>query len=244
MSMTAFTPQLNPALDRERAKAEYAFRKRVQLRDVFTPESAEAMHVALSSEASWGIAYWDDNQTRLVPAGQVEQLTNSRLERMSRQVQLQAAQSQFSFAHRSCPLWTASGAMPGLSETLAGIAAFFASADFVALVSEITSVANLKRADAEAMVHGPGHFRGLGDPRGGASGRIAYEWGLSKDWPEDWGGQLLIFDDHGDIAQGYRPRFNALTLYDAGLRNAIAHVAGHAQRGRAAIGGWAHGVLD
>ena len=68
---------------------------------------------------------------------------------------------------------------------------------------------------------------------------MAYVLNLAiDDWHPDWGGYLLFLDEEGDIAAGYRPRFNALNLFAVPQSHAVSYVPPFAPKVRLALTGW------
>src|SRR6185369_14944887 len=87
---------------------------------------------------------------------------------------------------------------------------------FLNLVREITDIPELVKADAQATLYAPGHFLSQHNDSHIAEGRrVAYVLNFTaEDWRPDWGGYLLFYDEEGDVVAGYRPRFNALNLFE------------------------------
>ena len=112
--------------------------------------------------------------------------------------------------------------------------------EFLDLVREVTAMPELLKADAQATLFKPGQFLAEHDDLGGTEGRqIAYVLNMTAgDWRPDWGGLLLFFDEDGDVVTGFRPRWNALNLFEVPQRHNVTYVPPFSPVGRFAITGW------
>jgi SM-20-related protein len=66
----------------------------------------------------------------------------------------------------------------------------------------------------------------------------AYTLGFTRKWRVDWGGQLLFYDQAGQIMRGLPPAFNTLTLFTVPRAHAVATVAPFTGAPRLSIVGW------
>ena len=107
------------------------------------------------------------------------------------------------------------------------------------LVRAVTAIPDLRKADAQATLYAPGDFLSShDDSKAGEGRRIAYVLGFASDWRIDWGGYLLFHDEEGDVVAGFKPRFNALNLFEVPQRHSVSYVPPFAPAGRLAITGW------
>jgi Rps23 Pro-64 3,4-dihydroxylase Tpa1-like proline 4-hydroxylase len=111
---------------------------------------------------------------------------------------------------------------------------------FMNLVRAVTGLPDLTKADATATLFGPNQFLATHDDSHKAEGwRVAYVLSLCPvDWRPEWGGYLLFYDEAGDVVAGYRPRFNALNLFEVPQKHSVSYVPPFAPVARFAITGW------
>jgi Rps23 Pro-64 3,4-dihydroxylase Tpa1-like proline 4-hydroxylase len=232
---------LNPALDRAALAREFATTKRLQIRDLLTEESARNLHRVLAAETPWGLAY------RAAPAPP----ENFRREQLSTLAPAQLADKQkalfaalreqrYGFLYSQYPILDAyqQGWSPGGPHD--AVLELINDAPFLDFMREVTGISQLVKADAQATLYGPGQFLALHDDSHREEGwQIAYVLNLcAAEWREDWGGYLNFFDEHGDVEQGFRPRFNALNIFQVPQPHNVGYVPPFAPVERYAITGW------
>jgi len=116
---------------------------------------------------------------------------------------------------------------------------FLNGAALRALVAEITGESGVAYVDAQATRYRPGHLLTTHDDNVDGKNRLfAYVLNLTPVWRADWGGLLLFFDEHGDIAQGFTPAFNALNLFRVPQPHCVSMVTPAATAPRHAVTGW------
>jgi SM-20-related protein len=240
MSVDYFKPSLNPDIDIDLAQAGFAFQRRVQIGDIFTTDSAEAIYACLANETPWGFAWWDGDGPQTLCKPETDVLTPARAEHIIRNVQDRAKAGHFSFAFHCHPLspsvkiqekWMTP---PLLDDLLA----YLNSRELLELVREITNCNAICAADAHAAHFAPNQFLSLQQENELGQRRLAYTISLTKNWREDWGGYWQFYNAQGDIVQGYKPHFNSLSLCDVSQRRSISAVPSHAPYGHLAISGW------
>ncbi len=238
MTDAKFWPELNGDLDMESAKAQFAFQRRVQIRDFLAPSTAERIHHCLMTETPWGFAYMDGPEPRMMHRRELESITRARSDRIAKTITTQAGSGHFSYGYFCYPMQDAAlqGWNPDL--ILHDVLAFLNSELVLDHIRSVTGKAGLVRADAQAVLYSHQHFLTLNDGTGKNSGKVAYMLHLSKDWLADWGGYLQFYNNDGDIVQGFKPRFNAMTLFDVPQHHGISYVPPYAAVGRLAIAGW------
>lgn len=232
---------LNPALDRAALAHQFKERRRIQVRDLLTAESARNLQTVLSRQTEWGLAW------RAAAEGP-ENIVRSRLSSMPRE-ELQERQrklyeamhsSGYGFVYSQYPILTSyqEGWAPGSAHE--AIMELLNDQPFLDFIREVTGLPQLIKADAQATLYGPGQFLALHDDSHVAEGwQIAYVLNLcAADWRPDWGGYLNFFDEQGDIIEGFRPRFNALNLFQVPQAHNVSYVPPFAPMARYAITGW------
>lgn len=235
--------ELNTQIDRTTLAPRFGRDGRVQVPDVLSPASAERLRALLQQATPWQLV-WQAGED-----GAVETIDTRKLapaDAQAKAAQASAAtdaamrSGQYAFRFASYPLltaylegWDRGGPHEAIIEGMN-------SPDMLDLVREVTGIAELTKADAQATLFAPNHFLGLHtDANKGQGWRIAYVLNLAPDnWHPDWGGYLQFLDDNGDIVHAWRPRFNVLNLFAVPCRHAVSYVTPFAPPGRFAITGW------
>lgn len=237
--------EINPALDRAALAEQFAPHKRVQIRDVLTGETAREIRSILGQHTPWGLAA----QAGIAdPPGPQQVLAQDlkvdagkkRAQELAQASHASAANGDYAFRYAQYSLvqsylekWNEGGPHDLLLE-------YLNTPEFLGLVGDVTGVAGLVKADGQATLYGPQHFLAHHHDSHVAEGwKVAYVLNFTiDDWKPDWGGYLNFFDDEGDIVQGFRPRFNALNLFQVPQAHNVGFVPPFAPLGRFAITGW------
>ena len=232
---------INAALDRAQLARRFAANRRVQVRDVLTPQSGQNLYRILSQQTPWGLA-WHAGTDGPHNVPQPELRTMPREDMASLQRKLGDAMrgrdygflyAQYPMVHAYLQRWAPGGPHDALVELIN-------DDPFMSLVRDLTGMADLIKADAQATLYGPNQFLSLHDDSHVAQGwRVAYVLNLcAEDWRPEWGGYLNFYDDQGDVIEGYKPRFNALNLFAVPQKHSVTYVPPFAPVGRYAITGW------
>lgn len=232
---------LNPELDLPALSQRFARDQRVQIRNVLTESSARALHDVIANHTPWGLAWGAgddgphgmnaDELAGLGPAARAD-IAGKILRAMSAQ--------DYAFSYARYPIldaylgaWSPGGPHDIFLEHLN-------DEPFLDLMRTVTGFTELRKADAQATLFAPNQFLAWHVDGHVAEGwRVAYVLSLCTiDWRPDWGGYLQFFDDDGDVVAGYRPRFNALSLFAVPAPHAVSFVPPFAPIGRFSITGW------
>lgn len=232
---------LNPRLDRRALAAAFRKTRRVQIRDVLTEETARNLHDVISRQTPWGLAWHaGEDGPHNVPEPELRKLPPA--EQAAIQHKLAAAMKgrDYAFLYAQYPMVFAylQGWAPGGPHE--AVVELINDEPLMTLVRDVTRMADLIKADAQATLYAPNHFLAAHDDSHVAEGwRVAYVLNLcAEDWRPEWGGYLNFYDDDGDIIEGFRPRFNALNLFAVPQRHAVGYVPPFAPAARFAITGW------
>lgn len=233
--------EIAPALSRAAAAALFADRRRVQLRDVLSPASANAIRDLLSRTTPWGLAWGaGDAPPQGLRREQIAAMPPPEQQKIQQALTAAIRTGGYAFAFSQYRLldaylqrWAPGSLHEALLEQING-------APFLDLVREVTGLPSLIKADAQATLYAPGHFLGQhSDSHVGQGWLVAYVLNLTTDdWRPDWGGHLQFFDDDGDVIEAWRPRFNSLNLFAVPQAHAVSVVHPMAPLGRYAITGW------
>ncbi len=232
---------LNPDLDRAALNRDFLRDGRVQIRDVLNSASAKALRSILTQQTPWGLAWkaGTDGPKGLTPK-EFAALSPADRQAIDRSVQATAQRGDYAFAYARYPLLDAylGRWMPDSPHDI--LFEHINDAPFLSFIREITGIAELIKADAQATLYAPTHFLSKhNDSHVGEGWRVAYVLSLAPDdWKPDWGGYLNFLDAEGDIIAGYRPRFNALSLFRVPQDHHVSYVPPFAPIGRFSITGW------
>jgi hypothetical protein len=239
MARDLFT--LNPELDRQSLAAQFQRDGRVQVRDVLTPAAAAEIHGILARSTPWGIAWRaGDDGPHSVRAAALKADPAGQQRRIGEATMASARKGEYAFQFAQYPIldaylgeWDKGGPHDLLLEHIN-------DEPLLGFIRDVTGVASIRKGDAQATLYAPGHFLGLHVDSHAAEGwRIAYVLNFCREeWKPEWGGYLNFYDDDGDVIVAYRPRFNALNLFDVPCPHSVGLVAPFAPIGRYAITGW------
>lgn len=233
--------EVNPALDRDALRAEFAKTRRLQIRDVLTQETAERVREILARQTPWSLAWRAGaDGPKVISPEAAAQIAPAEAKRINDALGTAMRGRDYAFLYSTYPMieaylqkWNEGGAHDLLLE-------YINSPDFLELVRDVTGLASVIKADAQATLYAPGQFLALHDDEDKKEGRrIAYVLNMTAgEWRIDWGGYLLFYNEDGDVIDGYRPRFNALNLFSVPQSHSVTYVPPFSPVGRYAITGW------
>jgi SM-20-related protein len=237
------TPPLsfNPALDVPRLARDYARKGRLQIREIFTAETADAMLAMLTQETPWGIAFNDGDRVVQLDAAQLARLSPQDRQRIATGV-AEGARAGYQFLYSYYPLLQAYFDPASPPSPLFRVFEWLNSDAFLGFARQLTGLTDIVWADAQATRFAAGHFlKYHTDETPSQQRRAAYVINLTKDWGRDWGGFLQFFDEKFDVEEGLRPIFNAINVFTVPAHHSVGVVAPYVDRGRLAITGWLRG---
>ncbi|GEQ99804.1 2OG-Fe(II) oxygenase [Iodidimonas gelatinilytica] len=229
---------INPDLDRKAlAKTFKSQGNRLQIADVLNDKSAALLHATLLRNTPWGFAWFDgthqfmrNEEARAKSPQDFAALNQSIMER---------ARAHYTYLYYCYPMLQAYLEKWHPDHVLMRFLEFLNSAPMLELVREISGLSDLFKADAQATFFGPSHFLlRHSDDVPGQHRRMAYVFGFSKDWREDWGGYLQFFKDNADMDLAMMPRFNVLSIFTTDHIHSVGQVAPFATAPRLSITGW------
>lgn len=211
---------------------------RVQIRELFTPQSAQRIEALLKDETPWGLCFNQGERVAGLRAADVAALTPEKWKQITSAVAA-GARDGFQFFYRYFPLFTDYFATARGPVPLFGLFEFINSASFIEMVRRITGHGDIVWADAHATCFEAGHFlMRHNDEMPSAHRRAAYVLNFTHEWRPDWGGYLQFFDGEGDIECAFRPRFNALNLFKVPRDHSVEAVSPFAGAARLSVTGW------
>jgi SM-20-related protein len=231
----------NPALDLPALAADYAVRRRLQVRDVFTEAAAERMLAMLERETPWGLAFNDGDRVVQLDAARCAALGPAERQHIANGV-AEGARRGYQFIYSLYPLLQAYFDAKAPPSPLFALFEWLNGPEFLDFARRLTGLDGIVWADAQATMFGPGQFLKYHTDETPSQQRLAaYVINLTKDWGRDWGGFLQFFDAKYDVEEALRPVFNAINIFTVPADHSVGIVAPYVQRGRLAITGWLRG---
>jgi Rps23 Pro-64 3,4-dihydroxylase Tpa1-like proline 4-hydroxylase len=230
---------VNPDLDLAVAAADFRRDSRLLIPDFLSLDAADALHACLESAVPWGLTYRDQGQPIILQAEALRGLTAEERIHIRLQAETDARQG-FAFLYGTYMMVSAYRERrdPGL--LLHRMVEFLNTPAFLGVLTTITGIRSIVKANAQATRYEPGHFLTYHDDQRDSVGReVAYVLNLTRDWREEWGGALHFSDAQGKVSERYLPRFNSLALFRVPTGHFVSKVSDDAPRPRYAITGWA-----
>lgn len=229
--------ELSAEHDAVQLHTQYRQRDRLQIRDVLTEPSAEAILAELQ-RLPWGAAFNTDEGVVELDATQVAGLSPRQVQQMLAQVQVRA-QTKFQFLYSYYPLFAAYFRPQRQDMAIFRAYEFINSPAVLDFVRIVTGLSTIRWADAQATLFRAGDFLKYHTDAAAGNHRLAaYVLNLTKGWGRDWGGYLQFFDERYDVEQAYRPVFNALNIFTVPADHSVSMVSTYAPGSRYSITGW------
>jgi len=238
--------KLNPDLDVAHYARLYAKTGLVQIPDILTEETANAVHEMLARQISWRLVFVAPEGGQVADYGSVVCLDQAEMqafgrERLQQIVSgvMELARKNIGFLYSSYPMIQAysDGWDPG--HPIHKLTEFMNSPAFLDFGRQVIGAERVTKADCQATLYSRGHFLtrhrddGMNNER-----RAAYTFGFTRDWQTDWGGLLMFLDDKQDVERALMPRFNLLSLFDGHRIHSVSPISPFAGAGRYQITGW------
>lgn len=207
----------------------------VQASDFLDAAAAEAIG-ALLPGLPYAIVAPDPGGETLVITDEVVRRFGEQQVRSFLEDTIRRASTGFAFIHRSYALQDEYDRAP--AHPAARITEFLQSRAFLDFGAAIIGqpVAGVR---VQASHYRKGDFLTLHDDSHGRDRRLAaFTLGFTRGWRPDWGGQLLLHDEAGDVTRGFAPRFNVLTVFRVPQKHSVAPVAAYATQPRLSLTGW------
>lgn len=227
---------LNPALDIEALRSEFARERRIRIRNVLEPSLADAVAAEMAHlpykvfcANGKGVAVIDPQELAGWDRARQAELQRTLAEAASK------AEGFAYFGYRMTEAWQAGAPDTALGRFYTALN----SEKTLEVVRRITSASTFDNVFAQATQYLPGHYltRHLDDPAG-EHRKFAFVWGFTPKWDPDWGGLLQFYDNAGEPTWSCSPGFNTLDLFDVIHVHAVTFVAPFALGPRLAVSGW------
>ena len=227
-------PRLNPALDRAALAAEFQRKGRIHVQRLLTRPAAQRIYSCLADETRYELFFNDGDKNQAL----------ANLTPQQRQEQVKAAwrrvgMDTFQFLYERHMLTLNGEAYGDPAHHWASVVSFLNSPEFLGFTREITGMAQIALADAQATVYRAGQFLTVHDDnRPGHNRLLAYVMSFTPAWRAEWGGLLEFPGEDGQIEAGYVPNFNSLRLFQVSKKHFVSCVAPYAVGGRYSVTGW------
>jgi Rps23 Pro-64 3,4-dihydroxylase Tpa1-like proline 4-hydroxylase len=231
--------EIDPAIDKAIVAKVFRQHGRIHIPGFLKPRAAERIYRSLSEEVPWQTHFnLDDSRNVDLHEVQVDALGDAGQILLTKAI-FGKARDKFTFIFNNYPITDAveQNLNPGLYVN--DLQKFVNSAAFLNFVREITGIAGITYADAQATLFRPGHFLTVHNDLNAEKGRLAaFVMNFSPEWRTDWGGLLQFIDEDGHISEAYKPCFNALNIFRVPQKHAVSYVTPFAGGGRYSITGW------
>ena len=229
--------EINPDLDVDALADELARSRRLQIRDIFAPDTAEQIHDMLETQTPWWLAYnvgekveqLSPQMLSLMPPAQIEQLLGEVVER---------AQTQYQFVYAFYPI-LGNYFSPDPKPPISQVFRFLNTPHVLDWLRRLSGRDDVKWVDAQATLYQSGHFLKSHSDKDSADVRAAaYVLNFTKLWERDWGGYLQFFNEDHDIELALRPIFNAMNIFLVPTDHSVGIVSPFAYGNRLSVTGW------
>lgn len=227
---------LNPALDLNALRAEFAQDGRIRVSNVLEPGMAEAV-AAEMMQLPYQLFCANGKGVAVLDPAEVAGWERARQVEFQREMMEAASRAEgFAyFGYRMTESWQA-----GAPDTALGrFHTALKSAEVMDAMRAITGADTFDNLFAQATDYRPGHYltRHLDDPKG-EQRKFAFVWGFTKPWDPDWGGLLQYFDNQNRPTTSHSPGFNTLDLFDVRHVHSVTFITPFARNPRHAVSGW------
>lgn len=216
--------KLNPDLDWDEARAMLTNYERAHLPGFLTDEAAVALYKCLRDDIPWSVVFNSGEKSYDLDAAQVDSIPEIDRLKLSEGLSAQASEAfQFVFHNYRADELTKDDASRHL--LIHKYYDFVNGEEFKKFIRYISDIEDIDYVDAQATKYVHGHFLSKHDDLNQEKGRrLAMICNLTPKWNADWGGLLTFYDEHGHIAEGFQPTFNALNLLYVGQEHSVTYV--------------------
>lgn len=237
-TLSAMAPlSTNPALDVAELAERYAVKKRIQIRNFLSGESAEKAHAALEA-LPWGMVYNEGPRAVQIHAHELAQLSERDAVPIMAGIR-ERARTEYQYLYAFYPILTAYFSPQVARHAIFSLFELMNSEEVIATIRKITGLDQIRWADGQGTWYKPGHFLKAHTDDEAATGRVAaYVMNLSPVWERDWGGFLQFFDSQDNIEEAFKPSFNTLNLFTIPQLHSVSMVSTYVTAKRLAMTGW------
>jgi len=233
---------LNPFLDAEALRDEYAREGRIHIADFLAAESARALHACLKSHEGWRLVINQDEKVFELDRVAQAELSPERRQQLDLAV-YKGARAGFQYRFETIRIPDSAAERKAMPNVMVDFADFLSSPATLEFLKHVTGDKDIRFADAQATAYSPGHFLTTHDDDvSGKARRAAYVMNLTPAWSVDWGGLLMFQGGDGHVERAFVPTFNALNLFRVPAPHAVSVVAPFAAFRRYSVTGWLRAI--
>ena len=231
---------LNPKLDIAALTDAYRARKRLQVRDFLSPETADAMHHSLAAETPWGFIYFNGTKGQKIPRDAFNNMAADEKNQIYQQI-FTTARDSYQYMYYFFPAVKSYQGEDCSQSALYRFYRFLNSDPVLDFARQLTGLDDITRCDAQATRYvGNCFLHSHMDQHEGGTRRAAYVMNLTRNWNPNWGGFLQFFRDDLGIEQAFRPDFNVLNVFTVPQAHSVSCVPPYCPSERLSITGWFH----
>lgn len=225
-------PDVTPQL-----RAEFASDLKINLSDIWQPESAEQILQCLQRDTLYENAFFADGRNQTMYDQELRQMSAEQQQKLMTHLYQQARNGiGFLYGSHRIGMPQRQSATPALLNEVHQLLNSSAMLDFV---RELTGEPNLVFVSAQASRYVPGNYLTRHNDVVEAEGRrFAYVMGFTRQWHPDWGGLLQFYSRDGVPTQSWVPRFNNMALFEVHHPHSVSYVAPFAGELRYSVTGW------
>lgn len=232
--------EINPNHDLQALSNTLQKNSRLQIPNFFTEQSADFLYRLLIENKHWYLSYNEQENNYESSMEQLQALEPKQRQIFMNNIYLRA-RSGFQYVFNQYYMTQAIELNENPGHPLHQVQEFVNSKQTLDFMRKLTGEPLITKADSYATQYLPGHFLTDHDDRHDTHDRVAaYVFSMTKNWNKNWGGQLVFFDDDGNIEQGFIPSFNTLNIFLIPQSHSVQQVAPYAGESRTSYLGWLH----
>lgn len=231
---------INPVHDPAKLNTVFQREQRMQIRDFFTPQSADHLYRLLQENQTWHLTYNEGQQNYESVFAEFKALAPQQQKRFMTGIYQRAATGfQYVFNQYYITQAIELDEQPG--HPMHALQHFMNSESTLDFMRTLTGQDDIRKADAYASWYEPGHFLTEHDDLHATHDRVAaLVFSMTRGWNRNWGGHLAFFDQAGNIEEAYVPGFNTLNIFLVPKKHAVTLVAPFARAKRTSYLSWLH----
>lgn len=229
---------LNPELDRQVYRKEFAIDGRIRIDNFLDEEISERIRQYCLEENPFDLTYFADGQNRVSTQAEIAKMTQNEKGEFGKKIRSAASQG-IGFMYGSYRMKTAQSNGNEKLVFLGEVFEYFNSEAMLEFIREVSGAEDILSADAQLTRYTTGQFLTRHrDVVEGRDRRLAYVLGFTREWHPDWGGLLQFYEEDGTPREAWTPRFNSLALFDIRHIHSVTFVTPFALEPRLSLAGW------
>jgi len=203
-----------------------------KIKNVLEPGHAEIIANAVLNETTWDLCYLSNDGPVSITHNELQEYTGNDVINLQNNI-LTKAKTGFSYYYYRTDFVNNTNPM------LKNFYNYLCGDGFLGFARYITDELSINTVNGQLTCYRPGCFLKRHNDTTSKEHRIvAYVFGFTPKWHNDWGGLLLIENENRNIIDSYKPEFNTLTIFKVPTWHSVSQVANYAQGARYTITGW------